>query len=1196
MERKKKKCKRILSLLLALTLVVGTLSSVGSKVYADEIYSYEFTVYDGTDTSEYLPLYGYYADAYQKSQYIIPAEDLSGLTGTTITELKYYLENKSEKKLDGSFKVYLKEIDNSVFADNKFLSVEDAYLFYEGELDNTGDIMEVVTNQDGYKYNGGNLLVSFFETVEGDNYSHAYFYGVNKENASLHAYSYDGLNYIDTADSSIKGFIPKTTIVYETEHQHKYSYTASDNVINVVCSDEDCGFHSVPIEKIILQAPEKLTNNGSQSPEVRIIGNIPEGTAYTVTYKKGDEVLDSAPIEAGTYTASLTIGEATATIDYTIEQGFVVCDGTNTDDAPINEMANDAYQKCQFIIPKENLTALNNKAIKGLRFFTAQAAKGSWAKSKFQVFLSETEETTFSVSRFIDTENSLLCYEGGLDATGSTMDVIFNKGYYEYSGENLLVSIFLTDPQGGYSSGAGLLFTGVSSEGSSLWYYNYGSFNIYNGSQQNFLPKTEFMIMNAHDHKFEYAADGPSIYAYCTSDDDCYFNNFEPSLTIKAPEYQFAESTEKTEATLIGQIPCIEKPEVVYKKGETILEAAPTEPGRYNASITVGTATASLDYVIGEGLTVNDGTDTSYIYPVDSYHLDKYSKIQYIIPADALTDMQDQSIHGMSFYISYPASHIWNSDFEIYLKEVEETGFSENRAFMSVTDDDLVYTGSLDATDPYYEGMKEPQVELVSSEESYDNSVDNSKGISYDGNKTMNVRFDNSFAYKGGNLLVTVYHVSKEPTSYSAYFYGVYYGGGDKIAKKNIDNDSSESDVIVSIAAYGSDLDDITNGDSGVAMFLPKTTFSYLPTEAVITANPVDTKVIRGSKAKFSVKAEGKNLTYKWQNSVDGETWTDSKATGYNTNTISFKATDKLDGRYFRCIVSNSLGEIISEPAKLTTLPVVSVQPKNAAGTVGSDAKFTFKSRSSAATFEWQISTDGGETWKKSGAEGNTTNTLTVPIKSGNYNGYMFRCKVTNGTWVEYTEAAKLSVKPAVTVQQKDVTEYYGNLVKLYVKASGTNPQYQWQVKSPTSGKWGNSSQAGNNTNILKFTSVESLNGREFRCKITDNGYTVYSDVVKFTAVSNILTQPKNVSVKNGGTAKFSIKATGTEGETSYYWQYSKDGGKTWTGIKVDGSVVTTDTLTLTKVTASQSNWLFRCRVKNRSIYTFSDAAKLTVK
>ncbi|MCR5148646.1 MAG: hypothetical protein K6C35_06725 [Eubacterium sp.] len=1195
MERKKKKCKRILSLLLALTLVVGTLSSVGRKVYADEIYSYEFTVYDGTDISEYIPLYGFYADEYQKNQYIIPAEDLSGLTGTTITELKYYLQNESEKKLTGSFKVYLKEIDNSVFADDKFLSVEDEDLFYEGELDTTGDIMEVVTNQDGYKYNGGNLLVSFFEIEEGS-YSHAYFYGVNKENASLHKHDNGGLDNIEKADTNIKGFIPKTTFVYETEHQHKYSYTASDNVINVICSDENCGFHNNPMDKIILQAPEKLTNNGSGSPEVRIIGNIPEGTAYTLTYKKGDEILNDAPTEAGTYTASLTIGGATATLEYTIEEGFVVCDGTTTGAAPIREETNKAYQKCQFIIPKENLADLNNKAIKGLRFFIAQAAEGSWKGSTFQVFLSETEATSFTDNRFVDTENSVLCYEGGLDATGSTMDVIFNEGYYEYSGENLLVSIFLTDPQGGYYSNGGLLFTGVSGEGSSIWYYNYDSFNIYYGSQQDFLPKTEFMIMNAHDHKFEYAADGPSIYAYCTSDDDCYFNNFEPSLTIKAPEYQFAESTEKAEATLIGQIPCIEKPEVVYKKGETILEAAPTEPGRYNASIKVGTATASLDYVIGHGLTVNDGTATSYIYPVDSYHLDKYSKIQYIIPADALTYMQDQSIHGMSFYIASPASHVWNSDFEIYLKEVEDTGFSQDREFMSVSNDDLVYTGSLDATDPYYEGMKQLEAELVSSEESYDNSVDNSKGIFYDGNKTMNVRFDNSFAYKGGNLLVTIYHVSKESTSYSTYFYGVYYGGGNKIAKKNIDNDVPGQNDIVSIAAYGSDLDDITNGESGAEMFLPKTTFSYLPTEAVITADPVDTKVIRGSKAKFSIKAEGTNLTYKWQNSVDGETWTDSKATGYNTNTISFKATDKLDGRYFRCIVSDSLGEIISEPAKLTTLPVVSVQPKNTAGTVGSDAKFTLKSRSSAATFEWQISTDGGETWKKSGAEGNTTNTLTVPIKTGNYNGYMFRCKVTNGKWVEYTAAVKLSVKPAVTIQQKDVTDYYGNLVKLYVKASGTNPQYQWQVKSPTSGKWGNSSQAGNNTNILKFTSVESLNGREFRCKITDNGYTVYSDVVKFTAVSNILTQPNNVSVKKGGTAKFTIKATGTEGATSYYWQYSKDGGKTWTGIKVDGSVVTTDTLTLTKVTASQNNWLFRCRVKNRSIYTFSDAAKLTVK
>ncbi|SEG04273.1 hypothetical protein SAMN04487934_1071 [Eubacterium ruminantium] len=363
-----------------------------------------------------------------------------------------------------------------------------------------------------------------------------------------------------------------------------------------------------------------------------------------------------------------------------------------------------------------------------------------------------------------------------------------------------------------------------------------------------------------------------------------------------------------------------------------------------------------------------------------------------------------------------------------------------------------------------------------------------------------------------------------------------------------------------------------------------------------ITTQPADTKVIRGSKAKFSVAAEGTDLKYKWQNSVDGETWVDSKATGYDTKAISFKATDKLNGRYFRCIVTSAAGDTVSEPAQLTTVAVVSAQPKNAAAYVGDNAVFTLKSRSSVATFEWQISKDGGETWKKSGAEGSDTTSLTIPVKLGSYNGYMFRCKVTNGTWVEYTNAATLTVKPKITTQQANVTAYYGDLVKLSIKTSGTAPAYQWQVQT-ASGAWKNSTQAGNDTSILRFTSVASLDGRKFRCKVVDNGITIYSNIVSFTAKSPIVTQPKSVSVKAGGTAKFTAKVVvGDSEQLTTNWQFSNDGGKTWNYVKYENSGFDTQTLTLSKVAAAKSGWKIRLRVKNRTTVTYSDVVDLTVK
>jgi VCBS repeat-containing protein len=278
-------------------------------------------------------------------------------------------------------------------------------------------------------------------------------------------------------------------------------------------------------------------------------------------------------------------------------------------------------------------------------------------------------------------------------------------------------------------------------------------------------------------------------------------------------------------------------------------------------------------------------------------------------------------------------------------------------------------------------------------------------------------------------------------------------------------------------------------------------TVMIAPAYAVITKDPSDAKVIRGSRVTFRIAATGENVTYRWETSKDnGETWVKSNADGADTDKIVFKATESLDGRLYRCVAITDAGKVFSASAQLTTLPVISSQPRNAAATIGSVASFTVKARSSVAKYQWQVSLDGGATWKKSGSEGAETATLNVTVNGAKYNGYLFRCKVTNGTWTEYSKEVKLSVKTAIVKQPEDVSEYYGNLVKLYVKATGVNPQYQWQVKN-ASGKWVNSTSAGNNTNILAFTSRASLDGRQFRCKITDENGTLYSNIITFTAV-----------------------------------------------------------------------------------------------
>ena len=265
------------------------------------------------------------------------------------------------------------------------------------------------------------------------------------------------------------------------------------------------------------------------------------------------------------------------------------------------------------------------------------------------------------------------------------------------------------------------------------------------------------------------------------------------------------------------------------------------------------------------------------------------------------------------------------------------------------------------------------------------------------------------------------------------------------------------------------------------------------PTE--IVTQPAAAKVIRGSNAKFSVEATGDDLTYVWQISKDGVNWSNSTASGCDTDKINFRATKALNGRYYRCVITGAGGVVISDAVKITTLAVINGQPGDAAATIGSDVTFSVSSRSSAATYQWQVSTDGGETWKKSSAEGCDTDHLTVNVKSAKYGEYLFRCKVTNGTWVEYSKAAGIDIVTFIVKQPETIFASEGDKVKLYVKATGIAPTYQWEVMTGA-GNWVNSTAPGNATNIITFKATAEKTAYKWRCKITDGDTVLYSDVV----------------------------------------------------------------------------------------------------
>ena len=106
-------------------------------------------------------------------------------------------------------------------------------------------------------------------------------------------------------------------------HQHSWSYTANGATITAKCTAAGCPLENRIGGSYTITAPDNLIYDGN-GKAATVTGSIPGVTEPTITYKKGDTTLGSAPTDVGKYTASITLGEGknakTARVEYSIEK------------------------------------------------------------------------------------------------------------------------------------------------------------------------------------------------------------------------------------------------------------------------------------------------------------------------------------------------------------------------------------------------------------------------------------------------------------------------------------------------------------------------------------------------------------------------------------------------------------------------------------------------------------------------------------------------------------------------------------------------------------------------------------------------------------------------------------------------------------------------------------------------------------
>ena len=347
--------------------------------------------------------------------------------------------------------------------------------------------------------------------------------------------------------------------------------------------------------------------------------------------------------------------------------------------------------------------------------------------------------------------------------------------------------------------------------------------------------------------------------------------------------------------------------------------------------------------------------------------------------------------------------------------------------------------------------------------------------------------------------------------------------------------------------------------------------WQILVTEPTITTQPSSKSVYRGDSTSVYISATTAygTLSYQWQSSVNGSTW--SNISGATSNTYS-PSTSTVGVTYFRCVVTSTAGgqsktsTSASASVTVNATPIANItqQPQDATAFVGSTATVSVSATGNSLAYQWEQSADGTNFTAVSGA---TSSSYTYPTSSVGEKYY--RCYITNTlngyTASTYSNAAKITVQsvsaPVFTQHPQGQVVYIGitaNPLTAIVTSNGTIT-YQWYSSSDNS-SW-NAITGATNTSYTPPSSTVGL--MYYRVTATATGGSQTQTASSNSAAVNVV--QASVPVFNFDLSTIDVtynanevasaldgSATAPYGTITYQWYKSYDNGSTW--IQISGA------------------------------------------
>ncbi len=418
--------------------------------------------------------------------------------------------------------------------------------------------------------------------------------------------------------------------------------------------------------------------------------------------------------------------------------------------------------------------------------------------------------------------------------------------------------------------------------------------------------------------------------------------------------------------------------------------------------------------------------------------------------------------------------------------------------------------------------------------------------------------------------------------------------GGASFADISGETSTSYQTPTLTAADNGIQYQAVFTNSAGTATTTAVTlTVDYAP---VITSSPTTQTAAAGTTVTLTASASGEPVpSVQWQRSTDGGTsFADIlNATSASYTTPALTAAD--DGNQYQAIFTNSTDDATTAAATITvtSAPTVTIDPASQTVAVGDTASFSAAaSGNPAPTVQWQLSTDGGQSFAD--ISGETATSYTTPTLTSADDGNQYQAVFTNDTDSATTAAATLTVDyaPVIGTQPSDGGANAGGTVTFSATASGTpTPTVQWQLSldggttfTPIVG----ATSASYTTPVL----TDQDDGNVYDAVFTNGSGSATTDPAALTvgSAATITTQPLDQTRPGGGTATFTADATAKPTPT-VQWLRSTDGGTTFVAI----AGATTTTYTTGTLTGADDATQYLARFTNGVGVVDTDAATLTV-